>query len=301
MVRANTWENHMPLLPRDTIKNNPLFIVLAILAFLATLSLLSLTVSHQIAHTWSRNITHTATVQIKPDTQENGATLANSAEEILRIVPNIANVKILPPAYSQDLLRPWLGNIALPEDLPLPILIHIQIHPNQTLDIAALQNTFTQAGIRADIDTHHRWNKELKDKTRALQILTIIAMILILTAITSACIFAVRAKVMEQKILMHVLNQIGAPPLFTRKLFSITFALTSFKASSLGAIGAYLVLLVLSFFITGNNSGSLLPDFNIGLHTLFLAATIPVFTALIAGLSTWYTVIKTAKVEAVHA
>ena len=167
----------MPLLPHNKIRDNPLFIVLAILAFLATISLLSLATSHQIASTWSRDLTNTATAQIKPGTQENGAALARRAKDILRASPNIANVDILPLAHSRDLLRPWLGNVLLPDDLPLPIILHIQIHPNKTLDITGLQNVFTQAGIRADIDTHHRWNKELKAKTRALQMLTLTALV----------------------------------------------------------------------------------------------------------------------------
>ena len=285
--------NHKPqsLLPTDTAADRPLFVVLAILAFLASLTLLSVKTSYQAAEQWGVDLKETATIQIKP-TSTSGT--AQQAKSILETLPFIQNAEILSKEYSKELLKPWLGEAPLPDDLPLPILLHVQLRKGQALDIESMQSQLALAGIEADIDDHSYWSKDLQKGTRAVQTLSSFALILIGVAIFSACIFATHAGIERRKQLMDVLHQIGASPSYTARLFSTRFALTNFKAGLLGACGAFLILLVFSLMSGGNENGRhyFLPGFDISLSDFYLALLVPLCMAIISGLTAWRTVMQ---------
>lgn len=301
-----------PLLPADRTKDNPLFIVLAILAFLATLSLLSVKASYQISNHWSAGLHETATIQIKPTADIDITAVSQTAKNILLNAPSVKDVEILPQSHSKDLLRPWLGDAALPDDLPLPVLLHVQLHTGQALNMSALKTAFQTANIRADIDNHSQWTKELHARARTVRFLALLAFVLIAVAILCACVFAIRAGITAQRTLMKVLHQIGAAPDYTARLFSTRFALSGFKAGCIGASGAFILVFILSLFSntlfsnpgfsdTGlaNTGGStnLLPGFGVGLKELYLSCLIPLIIALISGLAAWHTTLKSLIAE----
>lgn len=295
-----------PLLPADRAKDNPLFVVLAILAFLATLSLLSVKASYQSTAHWSAGLNETATIQIIPHEGQNKGVnheaLLQTARALIIDAPSVADVDILPRSHAKALLRPWLGDAVLPDDLPLPILLHVQLHTGQTLNVTRLSETFKAANIRANIDNHTQWTKELNARARTVRILALLAFSLIAIAILSACVFAIRAGITTQRSLMNVLHQIGTAPTYTARLFSSRFALSGFKAGCLGALGAFFLVFILGLFSgalfsdTGGTS-NLLPGFAIGLKDVYLSLLVPVFMALISGIAAWYTTMKSLIAE----
>lgn len=279
------------LLPNDKARNSPLFVILAILAFLACLCLLSFKTSHIATNKWQADLKETATIQIKPGPDFNTAQIAK-AQEILLASPNISAVEVLPQDASKELLKPWLGDVVLPDDLPLPILLNVQLRPGKTLNTQGLKSALEQAGIIADIDNHAQWAKTLNAKVKAFQLLAFLTFLLITIAILAACVFAVRAGILGQKKLMDILHQIGADPRYTARIFSVKFSWTSFKAGLLGALSAFCLLFLLNLMIGGAKSDSLLPSFTIGFPDMVLAVFVPLFMGLISGMVTWHTVIK---------
>lgn len=284
-------KNSPSLLPSGKAKHNPLFIILAILAFLACFSMLSFKTARVAAAHWRADLKESATLQIKPGANFNVET-PSTAKKILLASPNTLSVDILPQDASKELLKPWLGNVTLPDDLPLPILLHITLRPGKALDVQALTTALKLANINADIDDHTQWTKALRTKVRTFQLLALLAFLLITIAILAACVFAVRASILGQKKLMDILHQIGADPRYTARIFSTKFSMTSFKAGLVGALGAFSLLFLVNLIIGGTQDDSLLPSFTIGFTDMVLAALIPLFMGLISGLVTWYTVMK---------
>ncbi|PHR61629.1 MAG: hypothetical protein COA43_02545 [Robiginitomaculum sp.] len=282
-----------PILPIDKPKDSPLFVVLAILAFLATLTLLSLSASYRSSAHWSAGLTDTATIQIKPTSLTDEQEQPIKARDILLTFKSVKHVDILSKDHSQKLLRPWLGDTPLPDALALPILLHVTLHADQKLNVRELATRYEQLGIRADIDDHSHWRKNLESRARAIQILSILAFLSISIAIIAACVFATHAGITTQKTLMNVLHQIGTPPQYTARLFSTRFALNAFLAGCFGALAAFVLLFIFSMFfkISGTNI-FFLPEFTFGLKNLYLSALVPLFMALISGLATWQIVMK---------
>ena len=278
-----------PLLPKDKNGDRPLFMVMAVLAFLATLTLLAVKTSYQMSARWGADLENTMTVQIKPGANIDAAQSAEAARTILRQFSSVERVEILPEASSRALLEPWLGTADLPADLPLPILLDVTLKPEQTIDKQKLGAAFTQAGLRADIDDHGRWRKQLKRSTSTARTLALLALFLVIIAVISAVIFAVRAGVVRQRRVIDVLHQVGADMNYTARLFSLRFAVSGLKAGAAGAFGALLVLWILTL-VSSIGGGLLLPLLSVSLSDLYFALAIPVLMALLSGLSAWRTI-----------
>ena len=278
-----------PLLPKDKNGDRPLFMVMAVLAFLATLTLLAVKTSYQMSARWGADLENTMTVQIKPDANIDAAQSAETARTVLRQFSSVERVEILPEASSRALLEPWLGTADLPADLPLPILLDVTLKPEQAIDEQKLGAAFTSAGLRADIDDHGRWRKQLKRSTSTARTLALLALFLVIIAVISAVIFAVRAGVVRQRRVIDVLHQVGADMNYTARLFSLRFAVSGLKAGAAGAFGALLVLWVLTL-VSSIGGGLLLPLLSVSLSDLYFALAIPVLMALLSGLSAWRTI-----------
>jgi len=103
-----------------------LIFVLSIMAFLGTLALLFSLSADRLRKNWQGELGSSATVQIMIESKELRQTQIEAALSVLRpALPNSA-VDQLGEDKSKNLLKPWLGNLDLPDDLLLPVLISIK-------------------------------------------------------------------------------------------------------------------------------------------------------------------------------
>jgi len=122
------------LLPKDKRHDWPLLIVMTIMAFLAGLALLLSAMSIRATNYWQDDLKQTATVQIFTEDNTDRDQVLLSALEILDAQSGGLNAKAVSEEKSRDMLRPWLGDLTLPEDLPLPILISLETGPGQNIE-----------------------------------------------------------------------------------------------------------------------------------------------------------------------
>ena len=291
---GDVWDKPQPLLPERSPQDRPMFIILVILAFLATLSLLSIKSSFSTAKAWKAELQNTLTVQVLPVAETITSEAVNQVKTILTGIDTVKNITVLPDEYAKSLLAPWIGETPLPDDIELPVLLNVELNDGTKLDVAALNSTFEQAGLSANIDDHQQWESEFRKSVIGIQTLAILAFLLIFAAIMTAVIFATRSGLTGRRMLIDVLHQIGAAPNYTAQLFSRRYALTAAKAGAIGAVAALIVLLILGL-VTAGAAGSMkfIPDIRSGPGAILWAILIPVAMAAIAGISAWRTVLKT--------
>ena len=294
---ADLTAKAQPILPYNKKDDRPLFMVLVILAFLATLTLLATASGYRAAAGWHNSLQGKLTVQIKPSAEiidSKNLNEADRAKAILVKLEPVALVTILPPEQSKALLQPWLGDAPLPDDLPLPILLDVQLNSGQLLDTKQVTALLSAAGIRVDIDDHSQWDAEIKRTTDAAKILSYLVLGTIIVAGIAASIFATRAGLTSQRLLMDVLHQVGAPPDYTARLLSTRFATTGFKAGAIGALTALLIsVLVGMLFSTSGGFSYFLPGLHLSLTDIYLVIAVPSVLALIIAITSWRTVLKT--------
>ena len=273
------------ILPSDRKSDRSLFMVLAIFAFLATLAILAYKTGLDTSSKWGAPLSQSLTVQIKAGASTDLEAAAKQAQTILLAQDNIQSVTILPLDYSKDMLKPWLGSSDLPEGLPVPILLDIKLKSDAIPDLTALKSLLTDAGIRADIDDHGFWLKDLRKKIIAFKLVSLLWVRLILLSLVGAIIFATRAGINSWHTLMDVLEHIGATPKYTAKLFASRFFKLAFKAGLAGALFAVLIAVAIAALFTAS-----LQQF--GLDTLIIALCIPVLLSVIAASVAWRTIYR---------
>jgi len=226
---AKTISPEAPLLPEKLRNTRALWIVLIIMALLAGCALLFARGAMRLSGDWQTQLSDTMSVQIMlENTREWGPQTQAARSELLAVLPG-ADVEIISQAAARDMLKPWLGNTALPDDLPIPALLQIT---GSDLSSNLIQTTLDEAGFTAVIDDNSRYADRLQGTARKLVLIGVGILILILSAGLAVNVFATRAAMTAQKEIIRVLVQVGATDKFISRLFIR-------QAAMRGAVGAF--------------------------------------------------------------
>ena len=204
------------LLPRRVRNARALWLVLIIMALLAGCALLFARGSMRLSGDWQSQLSDTLTVQVLLDETSDWEQKTTLARDTLVPIFDGADIAIKSQEDARALLKPWLGNAALPNSLPVPGLIDVT---GQNLNIAKAQAALDSAGLSTNVDDNSRYADQLKSTTRRLVSIGIGTLALILLAGLSVNIFATRAGMTAQKEIIRVLVQVGASDQFIAKLF----------------------------------------------------------------------------------
>ncbi len=276
-----------PLLNQKQDNARALIMVLAVMAFLATLALLFALSTERLKQSWQSQLQQTATVQLMLDTEATRESKIEIALSALSQALPDASLSQIGEAESQALVKPWLGDVSLPDDLPLPTLISIQLDNGNTLDIPALQALLISEGIIAEIDDHSRWSHQLGRTGKSIKTVASAILILILLAAISVSTFATQAALSAQHDVIRVLVQVGANDNFIARLFVAQSGRRGFYSGLIGALAG--LLMVLLFFLSRQDQSTLLPDLSLawtdGLWLLLFILCFTMFCAVATGLT----------------
>lgn len=268
--------------------------LIAFMVFLATMAMAGALVLSAAAGRWERGISATLTVQI-PATiagKDRKAAIAR-ALKILRAEPGVVNAEQISESRIMALLKPWLGTAGEDmRDLPLPILIDVNLKPDAGIDVAALESRLSAQVPGATADDHGVWLKRLVSLIHWLQAVAFAVLGLILLVTVGTVIFTTRTGLAVHHEAIEVLHLIGAHDSYVAKQFA-------FRALALGVKGGVmgLALAAPTLWAVGRLAermeAGLLPNITITpAHWLALAA-LPIFAGLIAMLTARLTVMKT--------
>lgn len=279
-----------------------LITVLAIMAFLAALALLFSRATSRLSGDWQAQLSNSATVQISlaPLSTENDfeTQMDQAAESLQSILGSEAKVTVVQQSQSRELIRPWIGNLELPESLTLPGLITIETAGNSGAPNAVLLETQLQKnGIVASVDDHSRWTDQIRGTARLLVFGGTSLLILLLVAGISVNLFATRSAMAAQRSIISVLAQVGATDGFIARLFVGQAGRRSASGAGIGLILAWAIWSALSLFssvpeLFWSGLGEALNDtlWLFGLWVLFVLVC-----AIAAGLATKRALIRERK------
>jgi len=274
--------NPTPILPRGHGEERPLFVIMAIMSFLAALSLILVLMGLRQSASWQNDLISAATVQI---VGENIAADTNKAADILRTFPGINSVDILPKSEGRALLSPWIGELELPEDIIVPSLIRLNVDDNR-FESDAANEALRAAGIAATIDNHRQWSKNLSTTWTRIRLALLFLLGTILCATIAISTFATRSVMLVRRNIIQVLGQVGATDKFIGGLFVKRFLSLGLKAAITGIIAA---LLFLGAFMLWQNMGTdetglkIAIEFSDILWLIGLAIVMGAISALTAG------------------
>jgi cell division transport system permease protein len=205
-----------PLLPNRLRNARALWVVLIIMALLAGCALLFARGAMRLSGDWQSQLSGTLTVQVILESSEDWGPQTNLARAALADAVPGADIELVSQDDAKALLKPWLGNAVLPDDLPVPGLINLT---GNSISTASVQSALVEAGLKATIDDNSRYADQLRGTAKRLVGIGLGTLLLILMAGLSVNIFATRAGMTAQKEIIRVLVQVGASDKFIAKLF----------------------------------------------------------------------------------
>jgi cell division transport system permease protein len=288
-----------PIVPQATIAGRALIAVIAIMTFLASITIGTVMLLRAAAGDWQADLAREVTIQVRPATgRDIEADLAKAAA-IAGAARGVAGVRPYSKQESTQLLQPWLGGLAL-DELPVPRLIAVVIAPGESPDLERLRAALIEQVPPASLDDHREFVDHMRLMTRALVAGATGVLALVMIATILSVTFATRGMMATNRQVVEVLHFIGAKNNFIAGHFQRHFLLLGLKGGALGG-GLALLLFALADFAngwlstsaTGAQLAALFGTFSIGLAGYAAVLAQIVLTALVTAATSRHTVNRT--------
>lgn len=269
-------------LPERDARDPALIFVIGVLCFLACLTALGVLAGNRAAGGWASQLTGEATVIVRPRGGETPDAAAARAAETLAGVAGVAEARALEREKAYDLIRPWLGEVADLDDLPVPRLVAVTLERKTPATAASLRAVLRDQGLDAVVDDHSVWIKDIRRAAGVVRGLGTAIFLLIALAASAVVAFATRAGLTARRDVVEVLHMTGAEDGFIAQLFEMRFARAAAVGGTIGAAGA--ATLGAGLRAIGGGAG-LTPALPVAWLDLLAVLPCPLLAALVAALA----------------
>lgn len=237
------------LVPENTIAGNALTIVIAIMSFLACLTLGAVTLVRDASRDWQVDILREVTIQVRPVEGVETSTETAKAAEIARSYRGVASVNVLDDQENVRLLEPWLGSDLNMNELPIPRLIVIRLSNPAAVDLNNLSERLRTEVRGANLDDHRLWTGRLQTMANVTVIVGGSVLALVFVATILSVVFATRGAMSSNRDVVSVLHFVGAEDGFIAREFQRHFLILGLRGGLAGAFAAAFLFAVLSLII----------------------------------------------------
>jgi cell division transport system permease protein len=238
-----------PIIPLDRdASGRTLPFIIAGLTVLATLMLLLTLALGQGVSGWQTQLAGKVTVQILP-LESGAAPLEQRVETALALLRGADVVAAAEPIAADKmaaLLAPWLGQGALPDDLPMPALIDVTLKA-EGADTSGLRSAL-QAVPGAQLDDHGSWMQQVRQLAWLGLAMAAFLLVLIVGATLLMLVLLVQAAMEAHHEVIELLHLVGATDAFIAKQLRGHMLALSLQGALLGGLVAALLLLVLDHY-----------------------------------------------------
>lgn len=269
--------------------------LIAFMVLLAALSVAGLLMLNQISNTFEHSVQNTMTIQIPA--AENNKIDERHVSEVLVALNKIGGVvgsKRISNAEVSKLLRPWLGDIAGSDALPLPKIIDVEVDRESDLTAEKLIQYLAPIMPGTTVDDHSLWLTSLINTLQSIELIGLAVVLLITLATIGTVIFTTRTGMGIHRQTIEVLHFVGAYDEFIAR----QFATRAFIVGLQGGFGGLLLaapLLYLFDYILRNMESGLLPKASLDISIWISVGFIVPAVALIAMITARSTVLKSLK------
>lgn len=233
-----------PIVPASSVSGRTLMIVIAIMTYLAALTLGAVDLTRSTAAGWERDVVRETTVQIRPAEGRDLDAEAVKVERIARATPGVAAVRAYSNAETARLLEPWLGSGLSFDDLPVPRLVVLKLSPDVPFDAAALRSALEREAQGATLDDHRRFLDRLVAMAHAVVWLGLGVLALMVAATVLSVVFATRGAMASNRDIVQVLHFVGARDGYIARQFQTRFLRLGLKGGFAGGLAAIATFLL---------------------------------------------------------
>lgn len=280
-----------PIVPGESVPGQALIAVVAIMTFLASLTVGFVMMVQTNAAQWESDIAREVTIQVKPQSGRDLQADLDRAAALARSYAGIADVRVLDKAEATGLLEPWLGTGLSLDNLPVPRLIVLRIAAGATFESAGLQQQLHDAVPPSSLDDHRAFTDRMRTMSRTAVFAGMAILALVIAATILSVTFAARGAMAGNRPIIEVLHFTGARDRFIARRFQRHFLALGLKGSAIGGGGAIVIFLAMGLLnplfrgtAGGDESAALFGALALGFEgyvaVVIQAATIAALTAL---------------------
>jgi cell division transport system permease protein len=236
-----------PIVPKSSIAGRALVAVIAIMTFLASLTVGAVMLVRAAASEWQSEVAREITIQVRPIEGSDIEVEVGRAVAIARAFPGIVDVRPFSKAESGRLLEPWLGAGLAIDDLPVPRLIVLRVAPDAPANLPKLRQLLSDQVAGAHLDDHRAWMERMRAVANAAVAGGLGILLLMLIATVLSVVFTTRGAMATNRPIVEVLHFIGAKDGFIAGQFQRHFLVLGFEGGAIGG-GAAIVLFALAGF-----------------------------------------------------
>lgn len=292
-----TRKKELPL--QDDSSNLFLQVMICIAVFLFGVTLAGVLSINSMLSTWNESILGSLTVQIMPANEANidkakAETLAqqSKAVELLRNKNEIEKVTALNDGQLQKLIQPWLGDGINVTDLPIPRLIDVKLKQGAEIDFIKLAEELAEAAPMASLDNHKLWLNKLIKFADGLKLLALAVLALVIVVTSGAIFYCTQTSLGLHKYIIEILHLMGAKDTYVAQQYAKRTAFLGF----IGGLYGLLLAVPTIFIISGlaqQIEGGIISEARLSIADWAAILSLPLFSALIAMMTAYYTVKKT--------
>jgi len=226
------------IVPEDSISGRALLAVIAIMTFLAALTLGAVVLVRQAAGEWQSAVAREITIQVRPSAERDIEADVQRAAALVSATPGVSGVRPYSKEESGRLLEPWLGSGLALDELPVPRMIVVRITPGEAPDLAALRKQLAEQVPGASLDDHRGWVDRMRAMARSAVAAGLAILALVLAATMLSVMFATRGAMSTNRQIIEVLHVVGAKQGFIAGEFQRHFLLLGLKGGAIGGAAA---------------------------------------------------------------
>jgi cell division transport system permease protein len=228
--------------------------VMAVMCFLAVLAVGAMLLINRAVSQWASGLSSEVTVQVPQLSTRDMEADLQALTMVLELSKGVKAVTVLDRSAGEKLVAPWIGEDGL-DALPIPRLIRVVVDDKIPPDFVALEQALQTSVATARLDTHKRWETELRRMASTLTLLSSLVLVLISGSAIAMVIFASRAVLEANRNVVEVLHIAGADDDFIAGEINRRFIATGLTAGVIGLAGGLLTFLALGYWGVTENNG----------------------------------------------
>ena len=240
------------IVPRETVAGTALIFVIAIMTFLACLTLGAVSMVNTSAAKWQNDISREVTIQIRPFDDLEMEKAIQDARQIALSFDGVAKVTALNDKETARLLEPWLGAGLQLDELPVPRLLTVTLADGARPDFVEMRAQLETQVPGSTLDDHRTWVDRLTTVALTMVAIGTTVFLLMMAATITTVIFATRGAMAGNKDVVDVLHFVGADSKFISREFQNHFLIMGLKGAAGGAVGAIILFIILGLWSSGS-------------------------------------------------
>lgn len=260
------------IIPRQSVAGRALVLVIAIMTFLASLTVGATNVINKTATGWQSDISREVTIQIKPSDKLEMNKAKRDASKIALSYDGVTKVVVLNDAEVSRLLEPWLGTGLELDELPVPGLLTVSLDGKQPPDFASMKIELEQSVPGAVLDDHRAWVDRLTNMAWTMVMIGVAIFLLVMGATILIVVFTTRGAMVGNREIIEVLHFVGADSAFIAGQFQRHFMILGLTGAASGGVIAAALFVSLGFWSTqsiatpqGDQINALFGSFEVGI------------------------------------